>query len=103
MSTELAEFFSIWPGRIQLCGPQITMEQIIREVATRHRLAVRDLLGRDIYPNYVLARQEAMWRLRQQRKPDGSPRWSYPAIGRAMGGKDHTTVMHGVKRHEARR
>ena len=26
---------------------------------------------------------------------------SFPQIGRAIGGRDHTTVMHGVKRAEA--
>lgn len=30
------------------------------------------------------------------------PRLSYPAIGRAFGGRDHSTVMHGVREHNAR-
>jgi chromosomal replication initiator protein len=27
---------------------------------------------------------------------------SLPQIGRALGGRDHTTVMHGVRKHESR-
>ena len=45
--------------------------------------------GRDV----VRARMVAAWLLRQ----DGR---SYPEIGRALG-KDHTTVMHAVKRVDA--
>lgn len=30
------------------------------------------------------------------------PRLSYPAIGRAFGGRDHTTILHGVRDHNNR-
>jgi hypothetical protein len=29
-------------------------------------------------------------------------RWSLPQIGRASGGRDHTTVLHGIRRFKAR-
>ena len=38
------------------------------------------------------ARQEAYWRLRHE------SRRSYPEIGRACGGRDHTTILHGVRK-----
>jgi len=31
-----------------------------------------------------------------------SGRYSLPAIGRFLGGRDHTTILHGVRAHRAR-
>jgi chromosomal replication initiation ATPase DnaA len=44
----------------------------------------------------VDARNEAAWLLR---KLD----WSLPAIGRFLGGKHHTTIMHGIRQHELKK
>ncbi len=48
------------------------------------------------------ARQEAMYRMRQVRFSDGRQRFSFPQIGRYFG-MHYTTVIHGVKRTEARK
>jgi chromosomal replication initiation ATPase DnaA len=37
-----------------------------------------------------------MWEIRQRTI------LSTPQIGRALGNRDHTTVLHGIKRHEKR-
>jgi hypothetical protein len=68
----------------------------LEAVAKRHGLKVPDLKGPCRRREYVLARQEAMW--------IGHVRlgMSYPDIGRRLGGKDHTTVLHGVKKHAKR-
>ena len=42
------------------------------------------------------ARQEMAYMLKKQFDA------SFPAIGRILGGIDHTTVMHGIKRHQDR-
>ncbi len=42
------------------------------------------------------ARHEAFWRCKNETT------MSFPAIGRRFGGRDHTTVLHGVKKHEQR-
>ncbi|MDG1341034.1 MAG: helix-turn-helix domain-containing protein, partial [Paracoccaceae bacterium] len=43
---------------------------------------------------YARPRQIAMWLCKQMTSR------SLPEIGRRFGGRDHTTVMHGVKRVE---
>ncbi len=51
---------------------------------------------------YVHARQYAMWLLRQRRLTNGCHRHSFPAIAKAFGFKDHTTVLHAVRAQERR-
>lgn len=70
-----------------------TMISIIAEVARKHGLKVADLKGPRRNRPYVRARQEAMYRC--YRETDNS----LPAIGRAFGNRDHTTVLHGIRRH----
>lgn len=45
----------------------------------------------------VRARQIIMWEIKQMR----GERISYPEIGRLFGSRDHTTVLHAVKKIEA--
>lgn len=42
------------------------------------------------------ARQYVAWAVREH-----CPEASYPAIGRLLGGRDHTTIMHGIARMKA--
>jgi chromosomal replication initiation ATPase DnaA len=79
-----------------------TMAAITAIVAARHGLTVEELRepGRSRYVAYP--RQEAMWMMRQVKTANGEHRFSLPQIGRYLGGRDHTTVLHGVKAHEAR-
>jgi hypothetical protein len=43
-------------------------------------------------------RQKLMWEIKTMVKPS----MSWPEMGRLFGGRDHTTVLHGVKAHAAR-
>lgn len=70
--------------------------RIIAEVAERHGLTAAHLIGRQLIRAVVLARQEAMWELRQRTK------LSTPQIGHLLGDRDHSTVLHGAKAHRAR-
>lgn len=70
--------------------------EIIVAVASDYGLGKGDLVGRSRRFPVVRARQEAMWRLRTLRG------LSLAQIGRMLGGRDHTTILHGVRRHEAR-
>lgn len=57
------------------------------------RFSLADLQAPDRRAAVSAARHELMWRLRQAG-------WSYPKIGRLLH-RDHSTVMYGVREHEA--
>lgn len=65
-------------------------------IAKRYGFTIRDLKARSRLKHLVRARQHVMWQLRED-----TP-MSLPEIGRFFGGLDHTTVLHGVRRHQAR-
>ena len=69
---------------------------IIREVCAKHGVTKAELLSIRRARNIVAARHEAMWRMSKETS------MSLPAIGRRMGDRDHTTVLHGIRRHEAK-
>jgi len=76
---------------------RITVAEVIRETAAKHRISVADLIGQSRERKYVRPRQEAMYQVFVK-----CPHISYPEAGRRMGGRDHTTVLHGVKAHAKR-
>jgi len=73
----------------------ITIEQIQKAVATNYRLSLNELVAKSNARQYSLPRQVAMYICKQLTKH------SFPEIGRAFGGKHHTTVMHSVEKIEA--
>lgn len=77
--------------------PTRRMREIAREVRAKYRVSTQQFFapGRSLWP--ARARQEFMWRVRRE-----LPRLSLPQIGRFLGGRHHTTVMHGVRKHQAR-
>ncbi len=70
----------------------VTTEAIFDTVADFYSLEVADLLGKRRNKELVRPRQIAMYLMRHELS------YSYPKIGKALGGKDHTTVMHGVEK-----
>lgn len=76
--------------------------EIVSVVAAKYGLEVADLTGESKQAAVVEPRQEAMALLREQMLPDGRHRFSTSQIGDALGGRDHTTVIHGIARHKAR-
>jgi chromosomal replication initiator protein len=73
----------------------ITIEQIQRAVAANYKLTVSELVSKSNARQFSLPRQVAMYLCKRLTKH------SYPEIGRAFGGKHHTTVMHSVEKIEA--
>lgn len=71
------------------------LEAIADQVCARHGIGRNDLLSKSRRPAIVHIRWEFMWRARHETCA------SYPAIGAFLGGMDHTSVLHGVKRYEA--
>lgn len=69
---------------------------ILWEVARKHRVCLSDLTGKCRVAKFVRARQEAMWRLRQETI------FSLPQIGARIGGRDHSSVLWGIRAHQAR-
>ncbi len=67
---------------------------ILGNVSHKLGLKVDDLLGQIRKPEYVLARQIAMYLCRRKLG------LSYPELGRLFGDRDHTTVMYAVKKVE---
>ncbi len=76
--------------------PRQTMDEIIEEVASKHGLRPADLLGPRRTKVFVLPRHEAMYRIAAERSD-----LSYPRIA-AYFDRDHTTVLHGVRKHAKR-
>lgn len=72
-----------------------TIDDIQRTVADYFKIRVADMHSPRRQRNLARPRQVAMYLCKQLMSK------SYPDIGRAFGGKDHTTVMHGVKTIEA--
>ena len=66
--------------------------EILGEVARTMNLRPEDVLGGKRRPDLVLARQISMYICRRKLG------LSYPELGRAFGGKDHSTVIHAIKK-----
>jgi chromosomal replication initiator protein len=70
----------------------VTIKKIAMSVAEFYSITVEDLIKQSRRKEYVKPRQTAMY---LARKELGT---SFPAIGDFFGGRDHTTVMHGVEK-----
>lgn len=73
---------------------KITVEEIQRKVSEYYNIRLSDLIGPKRLRSYARPRQVAMYLCKQLTSR------SLPEIGRRFGGRDHTTVMHGVRRIE---
>lgn len=74
---------------------EIRIEQIQRNVATAYKLTVEQLVSKSNARQFSFPRQVAMYLCKKLTKN------SYPEIGRAFGGKHHTTVIHSVEKIQA--
>ena len=71
---------------------QVSDQVVLESVATYFTMATDDLKGRRRDKKTALARQVAMYLLRDLTN------LGLTSIGRILGGKDHTTVLHGCQR-----
>lgn len=72
----------------------ITVDSIIRMVADFYKLSLTELKGKKRSKNIALARQVAMFVIREVTE------YSTTEIGVEFGGRDHTTVMHSCQKIE---
>jgi chromosomal replication initiator protein len=73
----------------------ITMEKIARIVAAHYKLTVEELKSKNNSRQIAFPRQVAMYLCKKLTKN------SFPEIGRAFGGKHHTTVIHSFEKIDA--
>jgi len=75
----------------------ISIEEIQKTVVGYYKIKLSDLLSKKRSRSIARPRQVAMWLCKEVTS------FSYPMIGEAFGGRDHTTVMHAFKTIEAMR
>lgn len=73
----------------------VTIQQIQKLVASTYKLTIDELVSKNNARQISHPRQIAMYLCKHLTKH------SYPEIGRAFGGKHHTTVIHSVEKIEA--
>jgi len=73
---------------------EITVEEIQKCVAAHYNVKVSDLKSAKRLKTLVIPRQIAMYIARQLTSS------SYPEIGEKFGGKDHSTIIHAIKKIE---
>ncbi|MBD3833823.1 MAG: hypothetical protein IE910_10815 [Brevundimonas sp.] len=74
---------------------RITARDVADFVAERHGMTFERLCVSSHRRSLARPRQIAMYAIRQL-----CPHMSLPHIGRLLGGRDHTTVLHGVRKIE---
>jgi chromosomal replication initiator protein len=71
---------------------RVTLDEILRVVVAYYGVPLEDIVGARRTRELVIARQVAMYLAREMTE------MSHPAIAEALGGRDHTTVMHGCNK-----
>lgn len=80
---------------IKTGSQNVSTKHLIQVVAKYFNIGVGDLLGARRQRDLVYPRQLLMYLMRQKSN------LSLPQIGEALGGRDHTTVMHGINKISA--
>ncbi|NBD30192.1 MAG: chromosomal replication initiator protein DnaA [Alphaproteobacteria bacterium] len=73
---------------------KVTIEEIQRKVSEHYAIRLSDMLGPRRPRNLARPRQIAMWLCKSMTSR------SLPEIGRKFGKRDHTTIMHGIRKIE---
>lgn len=68
------------------------LDQVLKATATYHQLSLDDLLSKRRTKEIVRARHVAIYLAREETD------LSFPAIGEALGGRNHSTVVHGYQK-----
>lgn len=71
--------------------------EVLVQVAVDHGVTVSKIRERNQHRAVFEIKHETAWRCRQLPSPP-----SYPTIARAIGYRNHTSALHGVRRHAAR-
>ena len=90
MSIEMAK--EVLKDLLRACDRVVTLEDIQKFVANYYSVSVGALSSSKRSKEVVIPRQMAMFLSKKLTTK------SFPEIGRAFGGRDHTTVLHGVRK-----
>jgi chromosomal replication initiator protein len=71
---------------------RVSIDDVINAVAEYYRISLDDLRGKQRDKHIVVPRQVAMYLMRQETEA------SLLEIGQALGGRDHSTVLHGCEK-----
>lgn len=82
--------------RVEERNKRPTLKQIMREVAIEHGVTPAQIVGKSHRAPIVAARHKVMYRARHETT------LPLTEIGRRMGGRHYTSVMHGVSKHQER-
>jgi chromosomal replication initiator protein len=77
---------------LSVSNGQITVENIQKTVADFYKIKVADMYSKRRPANIALPRQIAMYLAKELTQK------SLPEIGELFGGRDHTTVLHAVRK-----
>lgn len=78
---------------IRLESPAEKRQRVLREVCEAHGVRFVDLTGPSRVKHLTAARHEACYRLRDE------VGLSWPRIGTILGGRDHSTIIYGARKH----
>ncbi len=79
---------------LRVSDRKVTIEEIQRKVAEHYNVRLSDMIGPKRVRTIARPRQVAMYLAKQLTTR------SLPEIGRRFGGRDHTTIMHGIRKIE---
>jgi chromosomal replication initiator protein len=71
---------------------RVSVADVLEAVAEHYRISIDDLRGKQRDKHIVVPRQVAMYLMRQETEA------SLMEIGQALGGRDHSTVLHGCEK-----
>jgi hypothetical protein len=83
-------------GDVSPGAPRRSARAALQAVSERTSVPVAAILGRERRSDIAAARHEAIWRVREATK------WSLPRVGQFFDGRDHTTVLHSLRRMDDR-
>jgi len=72
-----------------------TPREVIAAIAADYGFTSEEITGKARHRKYIMARNAAAYALKQRGN-------SFPLVGRWMGGRDHSTIVHAVKQFEDR-
>lgn len=92
-------FYGPEPGRSRAARMPKRVLDVVQAIAERHEVHLYDLLSDSRDRRFCAARQDAYLALSET--PYGDRKPSLPMIGKWFG-RDHTSVLHGVRRASER-